>query len=61
MITTEGLMIHALKRGLLIADFNVLSVGMILDYIMRYDDSMYLECNNEKEMLLATQKNFNEF
>ena len=62
MITTEDLMIHALKRGILIADFNVLSVGMILDYINQYDQICHTDNIVDKEFLqLAKQKDFDGF
>lgn len=53
-------MVHALKRGILIADFHELSIGMILDYINQYD---YLHGNKEKQELSkwARQSEFNNF
>ena len=56
-MTTESLMIHAIKRGLLLSDFDELSVGMILDYIIQYD-KVYDFDNNIKE---AHQSDFNTF
>ena len=58
MITTEGLMIHALKRGILIADFNVLSVGMILEYINWYD---WLYGGEQEEKNSTTKANQIQF
>lgn len=58
-MTTESLMIHAIRRGLLISDFNELSVGMILDYISKYDQ-IYIGLDNEN-VQKATQNEFNAF
>lgn len=60
-MTTESLMVHALKRGLLITDFNELSIGMILDYINQYDELYFhgsIEINN---IQLACQNHFDTF
>lgn len=59
-MTTENLMVHAIKRGLLLTDFQEVSVGMILDYIERYD---YLHVDKEKqeEIKRARQDEFNNF
>ena len=60
-MTTESLMIHALKRGLLIADFNELSIGMILDYIYRYDSLHEDREEVEENTKSAIQNDFNSF
>lgn len=60
-MTTESLMVHAIKRGLLIADFQELSVGMILDYINQYDQLYSNHGDNEKNIELAHQKDFDHF
>ena len=59
-MTTESLMVHALKRGLLLTDFHELSIGMILDYINQYDQL----CNNiqnSEKVIIANQNDFNTF
>ena len=59
-MTTESLMVHALKRGLVIADFHELSIGMVLDYINQYDQMH----SNEKDLsssIEARQKDFDTF
>lgn len=59
-MTTESLMVHALKRGLVIADFHELSIGMVLDYINQYDQMH----SNEKDLsssIEAGQKDFDTF
>lgn len=62
-MTTESLMVHALHRGLLIGDFKILSVGMILDYIMAYDNMHNSNSVDEEEDLTrsAYQMDFNTF
>lgn len=60
-MTTESLMIHAIKRGLLLNDFNELSVGMILDYINRYD-VLTSDISEERESsIIANQSHFDTF
>lgn len=54
-------MVHAIKRGLLISDFNELSVGMILDYVMKYDGLNQDNIEPEKQMKAAIQDDFNAF
>ena len=60
-MTTESLMVHALKRGLLITDFHELSVGMILDYIARYDLLHGDKEAVEENVKSAIQNDFNSF
>lgn len=50
-MTTESLMIHAIKRGLLLADFQELSVGMILEYVNQYDSM----CNDHRDEGIYTK------
>lgn len=54
-------MVHALSRKLLITDFNELSVGMILDYIERYDILHGNKDSIEQSERLASQSDFNNF
>lgn len=42
-------------------DFNEMSVGMILDYIVRYDGISAGLQESEKETKEARQKDFNQF
>lgn len=60
-MTTESLMIHAIKRGLLLNDFNELSVGMILDYINQYDFLHLDKDYTEKDIKKASQDEFDQF
>ena len=60
-MTTEDLMVHAIKRGLLITDFHELSIGMILDYINKYDE-LNTNSNDERANIVkARQDEFNNF
>lgn len=60
-MTTEMLMTHAISRGLLLRDFNMLSIGMILDYIAQYDALRGNRSEDEEEIKQATQEHFNNF
>ncbi|HHX63228.1 MAG TPA: hypothetical protein GX707_21325 [Epulopiscium sp.] len=60
-MTTEMLMTHAISRGLLLRDFNMLSIGMILDYIAQYDVLRGNKAEGEEEIKQATQEHFNNF
>jgi hypothetical protein len=57
-VTTEMIMVYAIKRGLLLTDFNVMSIGMILDYIDHYDR---LHGIKEEDGKQANQLDFNAF
>lgn len=52
------IMVYAIKRGLLLTDFNVMSIGMILDYIDHYDR---LHGIKEEDGKQANQLDFNAF
>jgi len=54
-------MIHAIKRGLLLSDFDELSVGMILDYINQYDFLHLDKDYTEKDIKKASQDEFDQF
>ncbi|HHX60617.1 MAG TPA: hypothetical protein GX707_07880 [Epulopiscium sp.] len=60
-MTTEMLMTHAISRGLTLRDFNVLSIGMILDYITQYDGLRGDKSKDEGILEQATQEHFNSF
>lgn len=60
-MTTEMLMTHAISRGLVLRDFNVLSIGMILDYIAQYDGARVHQSEGEEQIKQATQVHFNAF
>nr|DAV39054.1 MAG TPA: hypothetical protein [Caudoviricetes sp.] len=52
------IMVYAIKRGLLLTDFNVMSIGMILDYIDHYDRLHGIKEENGKQ---ANQLDFDTF
>ena len=60
-MTTESLMIHAIKRGLLLSDFDELSVGMILDYINQYDFLYFDKEYSKEDIKKARQVEFDQF
>ena len=52
-------MVSALARGLALADFEVMTVGMIIDYITTYNNLHF--DGQEDEAREATQSDFNNF
>ena len=60
-MTTEMLMTHAISRGLVLRDFNVLSIGMILEYMTEYDNLRGAKSEGEEEIKQATQEHFSSF
>ncbi|SHI75051.1 hypothetical protein SAMN02745975_00526 [Geosporobacter subterraneus DSM 17957] len=57
-LTTELLMVRALERGLSLRDFEELTVGMIIGYIVTYNNCNVDEEDIERE---ATQADFDSF
>lgn len=56
------IMVRALERNLTIADFEILTVGMIIDYIITYDNLNSSNENEDKESVVnANQESFNNF
>lgn len=53
-------MVRAIERGLSLKDFEILTIGMILDYIIEFDNLQPQddEPNSTKE---ATQRDFDAF
>ncbi|OMF70513.1 hypothetical protein BK142_23860 [Paenibacillus glucanolyticus] len=58
-MSLELLMTSAIKRGLLLSDFEDMTIGMILDYIMFYDDQH--STSKQDEVRDATQADINAF
>lgn len=52
------MMVYAIQRGLRLADFDEMSIGMILDYIAQHDR---LHTTKEEEKREAGQTDFNGF
>ena len=57
-MTTEMLMVGAIRRGLTLRDFECLTIGMIIDYCSEYDDIINPSEDSEK---MATQEDYNAF
>lgn len=55
------LMVRALERGLTLRDFEDLTVGMIIDYIITYNNLNVNEDEEEDEVREATQADFDAF
>ena len=58
-MTTEILMLRALERGLSLSDFDYMTVGMIIDFIVTYNNER-IEDQEEKSRQ-ATQDDFDRF
>ncbi len=59
-MTTEFIMVRALERGLSLRDFDILTVGMIIDYIVEYDNLLSDE-EDEEPVRMANQLDFDSF
>ncbi|NCD10776.1 MAG: hypothetical protein EOL98_15455 [Negativicutes bacterium] len=57
-LTTELLLVRAFERGLCLSDFNELTVGMIIGYIVTYNQAYSNDDSQERE---ATQVDFDAF
>ena len=57
-LTTELLMLRALERGLSLNDFENLTVGMILDYIIEYNNEHLEDDEREDTIKQAGQYDF---
>ena len=58
-MTTEILMLRALERGLSLSDFDYMTVGMIIDFIVAYNNERIED--QEEESRQATQDDFDRF
>lgn len=54
-------MLRALERGLTLRDFDVLTPGMIIDYIVTYNNEHLSDDEREDAVRLANQKDFDRF
>lgn len=59
-MTTEILILRALERGLSLSDFNEMTIGMIIDFIVTYNNESSKD-ENEDEVRNATQSDFDRF
>lgn len=60
-MTVELLMVRALERGLTLRDFDVMTPGMIIDYIITYNNDRLDDEDREDEVRMAGQKDFDRF
>lgn len=60
-MTTERLLVHAITRGLCVADLHEMSIGMIVEYINQYDQLHSNKENEEEHIRKASQIEFNSF
>ncbi|MCM3783668.1 hypothetical protein M3231_11855 [Neobacillus mesonae] len=58
-MTLELLMTAALGRGLLLSDFDDMTIGMIYDFIYQYDNLR--QGGDKEEVRNATQDDINDF
>ena len=60
-MTTETIMVGALKRGISLNDFNNLTVGMIIGYITEWNNHNLSDDERESAVRNATQSDFDRF
>ena len=54
-------MLRALERGLTLRDFEDLTLGMILDYVITYNNERLGDDEKEDTVRTATQVDFDRF
>lgn len=54
-------MTAGLSRGLTLSDFDNLTLGQVIDYIIVYDNQNMTEEDKENEVRMATQADFDKF
>ena len=54
-------MLRALERGLTLRDFEVLTFGMILDFIITYNNEHLDDDETEDSVRIATQADFDRW
>ena len=60
-LTTELIMLRALERGLTLRDFEDLTLGMILDFIITFNNEQLADDEKEDSVREATQEDFDRF
>jgi hypothetical protein len=55
------LMLRAIERGLCLADFEEMTPGMIIGYIVTYNNEHLSEDEKEDNVRMATQADFDRF
>ena len=54
-------MLRAFERGLSLSAFELLTPGMIIDYIVTYNNTHLTDEEKADEVRLATQSDFDQF
>lgn len=54
-------MLRAIERGLTLRDFEDMTVGMITDFIITYNNEQDENKEDEDEIRIADQSDFNRF
>lgn len=57
-LSTELLIVRALERGIALSDFDNLTIGMIMDIIITYNNESNYEDDDTRE---ATQEDFDKW
>lgn len=60
-MTLELLILRALERGLSLQDFQVMTPGMIIDFIITYNNERLSDEEREDEVREATQADYDRF
>jgi len=60
-LTTELVMLRAIERGLTLRDFEELTLGMILGYVVTYNNEHLDDNEKEDTVRQATQVDFDRF
>jgi hypothetical protein len=60
-LTTELVMLRAIERGLTLRDFEHLTLGMILGYVVTYNNEHLDDNEKEDTVRTATQADFDRF
>lgn len=60
-MTTEKLMLRALERGLTLSDFEVMTVGMLIGFIIEYNNEHLDDEERQDDVRMATQSDFDNF
>lgn len=59
-MTTDLILVRAKERGISFSDFEIMTVGMILDYIITYNNLNNKE-DEEESTIEATQSHFDSW
>ena len=58
-MSTELLIIRASERGITLSDFDNLTIGMIMDILITFNNENYTE--DEEDIRVATQQDFDSW